>query len=208
MAIRTLILTGLLLLCGLYARDLEAERAFTRQNPDLKGLPTAFGDWISEDYPISPSVAKVLGADVTLQRRYWTPAGHEVSLFVAYFSQQAVNSQIHSPRHCVPGSGWDIVSMEKTSIRPAGQSQDATRMLLSHENQSYEMLYWFRTRGGVITGEYGLKWDLVMNSLRRRPTDAAFIRYTAAVGDSARLTEVMNRVEPALEQTLHRVGIP
>jgi len=207
-AVRTLILTGILLLAGAFARDLEGKRTFSRQLPDLEALPTAFGDWQSEDYPISESVSEVLGADTTLQRRYWTPGGHEVLLFVAYFSQQAVNSQIHSPRHCIPGSGWDIVSMEQASVHPAGRPQPATRMLLSHDNGAYEMYYWFRTRGGVVTGEYALKWDLVMNSLRRRPTDAAFIRYSAAVRDTALMTTVMARLEPDLDRVLNAVGMP
>ena len=38
------------------------------------------------------------------------------------------------------------------------------------------MYYWFLTRGGALTSEIGLKFDLVFNSLRRRSTDAAFIR--------------------------------
>lgn len=208
MAIRTLILTGILLLAGAYARDLDAKRAFSREVPDLQALPTAFGDWQSEDYPLSQSISDVLGADVTLQRRYWTPGGHEILLFVAYFRQQAVNSQIHSPKHCIPGTGWDIISMEKASVHPGGHAQPATRMRLSHDDRNYEMLYWFRTRGGTVTGEYALKWDLVVNSLRRRPTDAAFIRYSAALEDTAMMTAVMARLEPDLDRVLAAVGIP
>jgi EpsI family protein len=207
-AIRTLILTAILVLAGAYAHDLDAKRAVSAGLPDLQSLPASFGEWQSEDYPLTPSVARVLGADVTLQRRYWTPGGHDVLLFLAYFSKQAVNSQIHSPRHCVPGSGWDIVSMEDASVHPGERSQPATRMLLSHDERPYEMLYWFRTRGGVVTGEYSLKWDLVLNSLRRRPTDAVFVRYSAALEDTARMAKVMTRLEPDLDRVLNAVGIP
>lgn len=208
MAARTLILTAILILAGLYARDLNAKRTFSNRLPDLQALPASFGDWMSEDYSLSESISDVLGADETLQRRYWTPGGHEVQLFVAYFSQQAVNSQIHSPRHCIPGSGWDIVSMENTTIRLGGKPQPATRMRMAYDNEAYDMLYWFRTRGGTVTGEYALKWDLVMNSLRRRPTDAAFIRYSAALSDSTRMAEVMTRLEPDLDRMLNAVGLP
>jgi hypothetical protein len=41
--------------------------------------------------------------------------------------------------------------------------------------------YWFRTRSGELTSEYGLKLDLVHNALMFMPTDAALIRLTTQV---------------------------
>jgi len=42
--------------------------------------------------------------------------------------------------------------------------------------------YWFVTRSGILSNEFGLKWDLVKNSLMGRPTDAAFVRLVLPVG--------------------------
>ncbi len=51
------------------------------------------------------------------------------------------------------------------------------------------MWYWFTTRSGVNPSEYGLKLDLVFNSLRLKPTDAAFIRLGILTEEDQAVTE-------------------
>lgn len=151
--------------------------------------------------------AVVLDADVTLKRVYTRSDGSSIGLFVAYFAQQQVNSQIHSPRNCIPGAGWKVRKITNETIpMPAGR-QPAARMVIASGRSEQEVLYWFRTRGGDLSGEYALKWDLMMNSLARRPTDAAFIRYTADVADSAATRELMGLLDPEVRATLGEVGL-
>jgi hypothetical protein len=49
------------------------------------------------------------------------------------------------------------------------------------------MFYWYETRSGVISGEYGLKFDLMKNSVLLLPTDAAICRVTMPLALSADL---------------------
>ena len=205
MALRYLIVLLIVAGAGGYARVLDAHRVSAGQPPKLTELPAAFGDWRSRDIPMPPSVAKVLGADVTLQRVYENSSRQQVELFLAYFSRQAVNSQIHSPKHCLPGAGWTIVSTEPAQVDLPGRSQPATRMLLQQEGASEEMLYWFRTRSGSVTGEYALKLDLVRNSLARRPTDAVFVRYVAR--DQGAMRDVMATLQGPLDGMLGQAGL-
>jgi EpsI family protein len=207
MALRFLIALFIVAGAGAYARVLEANRVAAGQPPRLGALPAAFGDWRSQDIPMSPSVAKVLGADLTLQRVYQNSSRQQVEVFLAYFSRQAVNSQIHSPRHCLPGAGWTIVSTEPTNVDLPGGTQPATRMILQREGVSEQMLYWFRTRSGSVTGEYALKFDLVRNSLARRPTDAVFVRYVAHDKDTAAMRDVMATLEKPLQAVLSEAGL-
>jgi EpsI family protein len=206
-AVRFLIALLIVAGAGGYAHVLEANRVAAGAPPRLDQLPAAFGDWRSEDIPMSASVNKVLGADVTLQRIYHNASRQQVEVFLAYFSRQAVNSQIHSPKHCLPGAGWTIVSTEPTCVEFPGQSQSATRMVLQREGASEEMLYWFRTRSGSVTGEYALKLDLVRNSLARRPTDAVFVRYVAREGDKQAMQDVMATLQRPLEALLSEAGL-
>ena len=207
MALRFLIALLIVAGAGTYAHMLEAHRVEAGKPPRLDQLPSAFGDWRSQDIPMSASVNKVLGADVTLQRIYRNASRQQVEVFLAYFSRQAVNSQIHSPRHCLPGAGWTIVSTEPTHVELPGRSQPATRMMLEHEGASEEMLYWFRTRSGSVTGEYALKLDLFRNSLARRPTDAVFVRYVAPAGDTQAMQDVMASLQRPLEALLSEAGL-
>jgi len=52
--------------------------------------------------------------------------------------------------------------------------------------------YWFETRSGSIREEFGMKWDLMKNSLMLQPTDAAFIRLTLQI-DNGDVEQATNR---------------
>ena len=151
--------------------------------------------------------AGVLDADATLSRRYWRRDGTEVWLFVAYFAEQQVNSQIHSPRNCLPGAGWNVASLEQETLDLGGRPQPASRLRMRRQQVQQDVVYWFRTQGGTVSGEYALKWDLVKNSLAGRPTNAAFIRYSALSADSVALHEVMTLLDAPLSQVLGEVGL-
>lgn len=207
MALRALIAILIVGLGGAYARDLSGSRVFSEAMPDFTRVPAALDGWESEDYPITESISEVLDADATLQRRYFAPDGSEAWLFLAYFAAQGVNSQIHSPRHCVPGSGWRISSIERRTVDLPSGSHPATRLLMQRQGGESEMFYWFRTRSGVVTGEYSLKWDLVKNSLARRPTDAVFVRFTAPGENSPQLRSLMAALDGPLSQVLGQVGL-
>jgi EpsI family protein len=205
--IRALIVVLIVGASGAYARQLVGERVFASARPELARLPTAVAGWYSEDIPLTPNVAAVLDADATLLRVYRDPAGKEVGLFVAYFAQQQVNSQIHSPRLCMPGAGWKIVSTEEQMLQISDDPVPVTRMLIQRNEREREILYRFRTRSGNVTGEYALKWDLLRNALARRPTDAVFVRYDTPIEDAAAARELMRQLDSQIAAILGEVGL-
>ena len=156
---------------------------------------------------MSEQTARVLAADVTLNRSYRRGGGSEVGLFVAYFAEQQVNSQIHSPRNCLPGAGWNVASLEKVTLNLGGRAQSASLLRMRRQGIQQDVVYWFRTQGGSLAGEYDLKWDLVKNSLAGRPTNAVFIRFSALSADSVALREVMNLLVEPMDQVLGEVGL-
>jgi hypothetical protein len=174
---------------GIYSRDLASHRASAGSIPDLASLPREIDGWVSEDYPLTDNVSRVLGADATLQRRYVDQSGAEVWLFLAYFAQQAVNSQIHSPRHCLPGSGWSIVSLDREPVPVEGKRETVAHMLIRRQQLRQDMFYWFKT------------------SLLGRPTDAVFVRYSAPVEDRQALASLMARIDPLLTRVLRGTGL-
>src|ERR1700722_17469307 len=81
--------------------------------PQLAQFPTAFGGWMQlRDDPIDADMANTLRADRLLRRTYTGGSGagrsaETVGLLVAWFqSQRAGASQPHSPKVCLPASGW------------------------------------------------------------------------------------------------------
>lgn len=147
--------------------------------PAFEQIPFEVAGYAGSEERFDAYQYDILKADTTTLRRYQNGAGESIWLFVAYFSSQEYGSQIHSPRHCLPGSGYDILSLKSSEIAIAeGKILTANLLLLGNEKRRELMIYWFETRAGVITTEFGLKTDLMKNALMFRPTDAAIVRVT------------------------------
>jgi EpsI family protein len=173
----------------------------------LERVPVEISGWRSASLPTDDKTAAILDADVTLKRSYERGDGTSVGLFVAYFAQQQVNSQIHSPRNCLPGAGWKVRRIREEVVPVNGGPQPVTCMVMAHAGAEQEVLYWFRTRTGDITGEYAMKWDLVKNSLARRRTDAVLIRYDGSHADSSAIRDLMGLLNPRIRTVLAGIGM-
>src|SRR5258706_15563120 len=80
--------------------------------PDLTRLPQLIDGWQSfGEIPIAATTIQQLGADRSLERSYINrTTGASVDLFIAWFqSQRGGATQPHSPKVCMPGSGWPPV---------------------------------------------------------------------------------------------------
>lgn len=175
--------------------------------PRLEQLAKSVGEWEGEDFVRDDSSDEILGADATLRRHYRGRDGADVWLFVAYFSKQQVNKQIHSPRNCLPGGGWKMGAVERTRLGVRGAEREVMRLQIRRRTQSQEVLYWIHTQGGAVGDEYGLKWDLVKQAVRGRPTNAAFVRYNAAIADSDKMRELIGLLDGSMSQVLGTAGL-
>lgn len=173
------IVVVLLLITGAYVNILRYSRVSVREQVDLAVVPMNFREWQAESFFMNQKTLDILKSDQYVWRKYSNPRGQTIGLFVAYFKDQKYGAQIHSPKHCLPGGGWKIVSKETHSIEMHSSPINKIKMnkLINSNGRNKElMLYWFWTRSGAITSEFGLKFDLAKNALLRKPTDAAFIR--------------------------------
>ncbi len=164
---------------GTYLRGYQAE---PDQPANFDKIPLEFDRYFGTEHRFAEYAYEILKADTTTLRRYTTPSGKDYWLFVSYFSSQKYGSQIHSPIHCLPGGGYKIRLIEEYPISLAdGRTIPARRLVIENQGSQEFMFYWFETRSGIINGEYGLKFDLMKNSLFLMPTDAAFCRITFPV---------------------------
>src|SRR5205809_6350356 len=73
----------------------------------LTSFPISFDGWASRDIPLTKDVLEVLGPGDFLMRDYRQGSDpSSVGLFIAYFPSQRSGDTIHSPKNCLPGSGW------------------------------------------------------------------------------------------------------
>ncbi len=91
----------------------------------LADFSLAGGDWaMRENVQLDKETLGVLNADDILSRVYQNGStGQIATLFVAYFETQRTGKAPHSPKNCLPGSGW--VPSESGTIRIAVPGQPA-----------------------------------------------------------------------------------
>jgi EpsI family protein len=147
--------------------------------PVLADFPSQFNAWteLRED-PIDPDVTNTLRADRLLSRTYRSgQAALPVSLLVAWFqSQRAGSSQPHSPKVCLPASGWEPESTGEISIATVAGEISVNRYVVANRGQRAVVLYWYQSSRGAIAGEWASKFWVVMGALRDRRTDTALVR--------------------------------
>ena len=153
----------------------------------LADVPLEIDGWKAQVFPVGDATAAVLQATDILLRGYTDSSGNYVGLFIAYFRDQKYGSQIHSPRHCLPGGGWVLTGLEHVPFQFGDRQINVNRMTIAKRTRTDQMFYWFHTRSGDLTSEYSLKFDLVRNSLLLSPTDAVIIRLT--VGQTGKTVE-------------------
>jgi len=151
-------------------------------------FPSVIGDWlIFRDYPIEKEVLEVLKADDTLNRFYVNQASKELAgLYIAYFQTQRYGQAPHSPKNCLPGSGWEPVKEDYLSLSVAGWDTPITvnRYVVQHGEQKSVALYWYQSHNRVIASEYAAKFWAVVDSIRYRRSDTALVRIVVPVGPS------------------------
>ena len=172
----------ILALFGSFGNYLRFANRGSNEPARFSEIPMMTDNYVGEEQRFSDQSYEVLLADTTTLRLYVGPEGNKYWLFIAYFESQVYGSQIHSPRHCLPGGGWQIENIEPYQLNLTDNSSKlVNRLMISTDQHKQLMLYWFETRGGAIRDEFGLKFDLMKNSLLLQPTDAAIVRLTVPV---------------------------
>jgi EpsI family protein len=152
----------------------------TPSSPPLASVPRAFGGWtMAQEGVVDKEVQEVLRADEVLTRMYLSPDRSSLAnLYVAYFKTQRTGTTLHSPKNCLPGSGWVPSVSDKLSISVPGRAEPirVNRYLVSKGDARSLVLYWYQSHGRVIAGEFEAKLFLVADAVRYNRTDTALVR--------------------------------
>jgi EpsI family protein len=152
-------------------------------------------------------VVQAVGADDYINRVYLGGA-LPIELYVGYYKDQRSGDRIHSPKNCLPSSGWEPVHASRVEIG----SEDGVPLvvngyLVAQGLRRNMVLYWYQSRGQIVASEYMAKFLLIADGLKNRPTDGAMVRIwtTAADGEvsaQARAVDFARRVYPQIEKFL------
>jgi EpsI family protein len=145
----------------------------------LAELPTTLGAWsMTEEYPIEAEVQAVLKADDTLSRTYAGPTGSGASLFIAFFKTQSTGVAPHSPRNCLPGSGWIPTNYAALPIPIPGRAEPivVNRYFIERGESRSLVLYWYQTGSRVVGNEYSAKLYTIADRVLHRRSDTSLVR--------------------------------
>jgi exosortase D (VPLPA-CTERM-specific) len=166
-----ILLTAVALYLNLH-KDLEVpiNKAFDQ-------FPRVLSGWrMTQEFAMPDNIQKVLKASDTLTRRYVTAEGKSVDLYIGYHGGGKESGEIHSPKQCLPGSGWFELSTRRRSLDVAGTKINLVQAVYQKGESRQLFLYWFQVQDKTISDEYSLKIAEITNSIINRRRDASFIR--------------------------------
>ncbi len=154
-------------------------------NKPFDTFPMNIGDWHGTSEKFDDRIYDVLGVDDSVLATYRAEKKVSVNLYVGFYRSQKEGDQIHSPKNCLPGAGWNITqtSIENIEVLDGNSRRkiDVIRLMLEKASEKQIVLYWFQSRGRIISSEYMQKIWHVVDSITMRRTDSAFVRLVSPV---------------------------
>lgn len=183
--------------------------------PGLATFPLEVGAWQGQPASIDARTQNSLKAsDYFLGDFVRANDGGVVNLWVAYYDAQLQMAAFHTPQQCLPGAGWEFVSLETVEgpvVVHSGQRFRVNRALVTNGRRSMLVYYWLEARGEQFTNGRLFKFANVQDSFLERRSDGALVRLITplAPGEEeavaeARLVDFMQAAYPALEPHVGR----
>jgi EpsI family protein len=207
---RTRFAPALLLAVGcLLLLSVRAQRTLALQAP-LTQLPDPLAGYGHVDVPVPDDQVAVAGMSNYVNRVYTRDSADVFGLYVGFYDSQQQGRTVHSPKNCLPGSGWEPMSARRDTISTGrGDPAQVNRYIIANKTQQAIVYYWYQGRGRVAANEYAVKWHLLRDAAIRRRTDEALVRIivpvtpTMSVADADRLArDAARRLIPTLYQFL------
>lgn len=179
-------------------------------NRPFSEFPNQVQSWQkSSQSEFSANVLNVLRPTDYLYRQYKDSAGKTVSLYIGYHSGGKDSGGIHSPKHCLPGSGWYEVSSRRGSLTIPGGAINLVRAVYQKAESKELFIYWFQVRDRSISDEYSLKMAEITNSALHSRRDSSFIRVSVPVDTDldqsvAQGEQFIRDFEPSIREFLPR----
>lgn len=125
---------------------------------------------------LGEDIIKVLMPTEYLSRRYVSENGAVVDMYLSYFDGAPDSGRIHSPKHCMPGSGWVEISSERVVLKIGDEQVNMVQAVYAMGESRELIYYWFDMRGKTISDEYSLKLAEITGSIFHSRRDQSFIR--------------------------------
>jgi len=149
----------------------------------LTRFPVQVGAWQGVNVRLDPREIAGAGVHDYVNRSYNDGAGEPVQLYIGYYPTQRTGDTIHSPKNCLPGSGWIPLRSGERAIPVKGETIHVNQYVVAKAGDTAVVLYWYQGRGRAVASEYAAKFWMVTDAIRRDRTDGALVRVWTPVVD-------------------------
>jgi EpsI family protein len=127
----------------------------------------------------------------------------KISLFIAFYEQQRAGESMHSPKHCLPGAGWEIWRTDSAVIPVNGHEITVNKYSIENGGTRMLMFYWYQTESRIFASEYLGKILLARDTILTGRTAASIVRISLpdVAGASEQGTSFASHLIPAVQRS-------
>lgn len=199
---------GLLSIGCLFTLFIDRQQDLPLAAP-LSTLPAEVAGYRSIDLPISEGEQRVAGMTNYSLRSFVKDSTEMFSIYVGYYDHQTQGKTIHSPKNCLPGSGWEALQQDERTVQTQqGRTETVNRYLLQNGKQRALVYYWYQGRGRVAANEYRVKWELLRDAAISGRSEEALVRIVVRLRPSMNETQaehLASTVAGSLIPSVYRV---
>lgn len=152
--------------------------------PPLASVRTVmpeYDGYSASDQVLSKEEIAVAGMTDYVARSFRRDSAVAFTTLVSYYDRQTQGRTIHSPRNCLPGAGWEVLSPGTRTITIDGRDQVVNQYVLKKGGLQAVVLYWYQGRGRIVANEYAVKWNLLRDAALAGHTEEALVRVVVPV---------------------------
>lgn len=167
----------------LLAATLVAEKVAAVRYPEplerpLESIASQIQDWKEVKTREMPSYSlRALKPSSYLLRTYNNGA-YDLDLFIAHYEQQRSGESMHSPKHCLPGSGWEIWKLDSAAVPFQGAKVRVNKYSIANQGRRMLMFYWYQSKDRIVADELMAKVLLAKDALLTGHTGGSIVRLT------------------------------
>jgi len=184
------LIAALLFLCvNTYVYYYFANEEIYPERASFATFPTQLDQWkCDQAVSMDEKVENILGVTDYMLCEFKNPSYRApIGVYVGYHHSQARREGgqnanfIHPPKHCLPGSGWNIIDTQQVRVQlpgfPSGTNK-INRFIIANGEAREIVYYWYQSRGRVIADDWKKVAYLFWDRMTRHRTDGSLVRFT------------------------------
>jgi EpsI family protein len=115
-------------------------------------------------------------ASTSFIERIYRKADTTLDVSIAYYAFQRAGETMHTPKNCLPGSGWEIVNYDSAEVPLDGRPERINRFTVQSGDTKALTLYWYQSRRRIIDNEYKGKGFMMWDAITTGRTEGSVVK--------------------------------